>query len=121
MSLKKFLSFLTLFTSFSTLICCAIPALLVSLGLGASLVSAISIFPQLTWISEHKTVVFVLAGLMLIVAIVMSFKSNNTACPIDKEQAKACTTSKRFSKAILIISTLIYLIGMFFAFLINYF
>ena len=37
----------SLFTSFSTLICCALPALLVSIGAGATLAGIISNFPQL--------------------------------------------------------------------------
>jgi hypothetical protein len=40
-------SLLSLFASSSTLICCAIPALLVSLGAGAALASLVAVFPQI--------------------------------------------------------------------------
>lgn len=114
--MKKLLSFLTLFTSFSTLICCAIPALLVTIGMGASLVSVISIFPQITWISEHKTIVFIIAGLMLIMNLVLLLKSKSNSCPADKDLAVACSESKSITTYIVWISVGMYLTGGFFAF-----
>lgn len=48
------INYFTLFGSLSTLICCAIPSLLVSLGLGAVLAGIASNVPALIWISEHK-------------------------------------------------------------------
>ena len=63
-----FSSLLSLFASSSTLICCAMPALLVSLGAGATLASLVAIFPKIVWISEHKEVTFLSsAALMLLV------------------------------------------------------
>ena len=50
---QSFLSILSLFTSFGTLVCCALPALLVTLGMGASLISILGIF-LITVISEQK-------------------------------------------------------------------
>ena len=44
----------SLFASSSTLICCALPALLVALGAGAALSSLVSAVPQLVVLSEHK-------------------------------------------------------------------
>ena len=58
-------SIATLFASSSTLVCCAIPALLVALVAGAPLSTFISIFPKIVWISEHKVEVFIFAGVML--------------------------------------------------------
>ena len=43
----KNLSFLSLFTSTGTILCCALPALLVTIGAGAALSSLISTFPQI--------------------------------------------------------------------------
>jgi len=56
---------LTIFSSVGTLVCCALPALLVSIGAGAVMASLVSAVPQLVWISEHKIPLFVFAGLML--------------------------------------------------------
>jgi hypothetical protein len=61
-------SVLSLFTSGGTLICCALPALLVAVGAGAALSSLVSVFPQLVWLSEHKVWVFGVAGAALAVA-----------------------------------------------------
>ncbi len=47
------LSYFSLFTSFGTLLCCALPSLLVLFGLGASVVSMLSFLP---WLSHcHGT------------------------------------------------------------------
>jgi hypothetical protein len=60
---EKALSFISLFTSFGTLICCALSVLLVSIGLGATVVaSLISSFPWLVTLSRHKEWVFLGAG-----------------------------------------------------------
>ena len=58
---------LTIFSSVGTLVCCALPALLVSIGAGAVMASLVSAVPQLVWISEHKIPLFVFAGLLLLI------------------------------------------------------
>jgi len=55
-------SLASLFASSGTLVCCALPALLVALGAGAVLSSLVSVFPQLVWLSEHKEGLFIVAG-----------------------------------------------------------
>ena len=52
---NKLADYLTLFAGSGTIICCALPALLVSIGAGATLGSLISTFPQLVIISIYKT------------------------------------------------------------------
>ena len=54
----------SLLASGSTLICCALPALLVTLGAGATLSSLVAAFPALVWLSEHKGLVFGTAALL---------------------------------------------------------
>lgn len=118
--MKKSVVFLTLFSSFSTLICCALPALLVSLGLGASLAAAVSSFPQLIWFSEHKTLIFLFAGLILAVSLYFHLFGKEKSCPTDPELAAACKTAKKFSSLLLYFSLAVYLIGAFFAFVAQY-
>ena len=65
----KHISLLTLFSSGGTLICCALPALLVSLGAGAVMASVVSSVPQIVWFSEHKLGVFIFAGVMLAISV----------------------------------------------------
>lgn len=115
--MKKLLAFLTLFTSFGTLICCALPALFVSLGMGATLISAFSAVPQLIWFSEHKNLVFVAAGIMLLISGCLRIYAKNLACPIDPDLRDACVDSKQYGAVIFWLSCFLYLTGAFFAFL----
>jgi chromate transport protein ChrA len=51
--------------------CCALPSLLVTLGLGGALASVVSAVPGVTWLSAHKAWVFVAVGLLLAAAWAM--------------------------------------------------
>lgn len=114
---KQWTSSLSLFTSFSTLICCALPALFVSLGMGATLASFVGAFPQVVWFSENKGFVFGIAGVLLLVAGWFRYQARNRACPIDPDLAEACKNTKDWSKWVYWISVGLYLTGVFFAFI----
>ena len=43
-------SLAALFASTGTLVCCALPAVLVALGAGAALSSLVAVFPQIVWL-----------------------------------------------------------------------
>ena len=109
-------SLLSLFASSSTLICCALPALLVALGAGAALSSMVSVFPQLVWVSEHKELVFVFAGLMLSASGVLQWRNRNAPCPIDPVLRDACLRTRKWSLRVYGVSVLLYLVGAWFAF-----
>ena len=108
---------LTLFSSFSTLVCCALPALFVALGAGAALAGVVSNVPQLVWLSEHKLALFVFAGTMLTISGFLRHRSRHAPCPADPQKAAACTRLRRVSGVIYAASLAIYLIGGFFAFI----
>lgn len=112
----KRLNLLSLFTSGSTLICCALPATLVAIGSVATLTSLISQFPQLIWISEHKPVVFGLAGVMLLVAGWLQWQARLLPCPADPALAALCTKTRRQSLWVYVFSLALFVIGAFFAF-----
>lgn len=97
--------------------CCALPALLVTLGMGAALAGLVSTVPWITAISDYKEIVFALAGIMLCLSAVMQWRARHAPCPADPAQAKACARLRIISRVILGVSILIYLIGFFFAFL----
>ena len=122
LSMKKMLAvnWLILFTSSATLICCAIPALLVSLGLGAVMIGLVSNVPQLIWISEHKPLVFGIAAFLLVLAGLMQWRSSKLPCPADKELAQACMRARKMSKGIYGISLLFFSVGSWFAFVAPY-
>ena len=118
---KEILSpILTLFTSFGTLICCALPALFVTLGMGAVLASLITIFPWITIFSEFKIYFFTGSGLMIILSGYLLFRSKNAPCPVDPQIASTCSKTRNISLIILLISFGIYLVGFFFAFVAQY-
>jgi hypothetical protein len=109
-------SVLALFASSSTLICCAIPALLVALGAGATLSTLISIFPKIVWISEHKLEVFSFAGVMLSMSGFMQWRGRFAPCPSDPVLRDACMRTRKISVLVYGLSLLLYLTGAWFAF-----
>ncbi len=111
-----FTSILTLFASSSTLLCCAIPALLVALGAGATLSTFISVFPKIVWVSEHKVEVFIFAGVMLTISGYMQWRGRSAPCPIDPVLLDACMRTRKASLTVYLISLLVYLTGGWFAF-----
>lgn len=108
---------LSLFTSVGTLLCCALPALLVTLGAGATLASLIGVVPWITALSKYKIYTFGVAGVMLVIAGIMRYKARNLPCPADKELAEQCARLRRVSAWIYGFSVLVYLVGFFFAFI----
>jgi hypothetical protein len=114
---EKLFAVLSLFTSASTLVCCAMPALFVTLGAGATLAGLVTSFPQLVWFTEHKGWIFWLAGTMLAVGGALQWKNRNAPCPLDAAQAKACLQLRRNGRVIYFISLALYLTGFFFAFI----
>jgi hypothetical protein len=64
----KTASLFSLFASSSTLICCALPALFVALGAGASFASLVSTVPFLITLSIYKLQITSLAFVMLVIA-----------------------------------------------------
>ena len=109
-------AFLSLFTSGGTLICCALPALLVSLGAGAAMAGLVVAFPQIIWLSEHKVALFSVATVMLLLAGVMQWRARSLPCPVDPTLAAACARTRKFSLIVYLFSVGIFLIGAFFAF-----
>ncbi len=114
--MKRLSSFASLFTSLSTLVCCALPALFVVLGAGATFASLVGTFPHLIWLSERKVYFFVFGGIMLIAAGLLQYNARTKACPIDAKLGTACAATRDWSVWIYVVSLAIYLIGAAFAF-----
>ena len=106
----------SLFASSSTLVCCAIPALLVALGAGAALSSLVSIFPQVVWLSEHKETLFGFAGLMMVGSGALQWRNRSAPCPIDPALRDACLKTRKSAITLYAVSVVIFLIGGWFAF-----
>lgn len=114
--MRKFLSVISLFTSLSTLVCCALPALLVTLGLGAVMAGLISNVPQLIFLSENKNWFFAIAGFLLIAGGILQYNARRLVCPTDKAAGEACKTTRGWSIWIYWVSVLTYIIGVLFAY-----
>lgn len=115
-------NYLSLFTSVSTLLCCALPSLLALLGLGATVASALSFLPFLVTLSHHKKWVFAVSGVLITLSFVQTYVVSasmrmKSACP--PENPAACATASRFSRVVLWISAVIYAIGFFAAFILG--
>ena len=118
---NKLVNYLSLFASSGTIICCALPALLVSIGAGAALSSLIAVFPQLVILSIYKIPIFIGAFIMLIIAGMLQYRSRGLPCPVDKKQAYACMQTRKVSMIIYFTSVGIFIIGLLFAFIIPLF
>jgi len=118
---SSFLSYLSLFSSVGTLLCCALPSLLVLAGLGATVASTLSAFPWLVALSRHKSWTFAISGLMIAASFVYTYyvgpRLRARAC--DPQNPEACEVASRFSKAVLWISAGLFLAGFFVAFLLG--
>jgi hypothetical protein len=114
-TIVKRTNILSLFTSGSTLICCALPATLVAIGSAATLTSLFTIFPQLIWMSEHKIQVFGLAALMLLLAGGLQWKARHSPCPVDPLLAASCIKTRKNALLIYWLSVAIFMLGVFFA------
>lgn len=107
---------ISLLASSGTLVCCAIPALLVALGAGAALSSLVSVFPQIVWLSEHKEGLFLFAGLMMLVGGGMLWRNRRAPCPTDPALRDACLRTRRVSIRLYAVSVFCCLLGAWFAF-----
>jgi hypothetical protein len=108
-----------LLASSATLVCCVLPAVLVSVGAGAVLVGLVSAVPQLVWLSEHKTLVFGLAGAMLAVSGLAIWYARTLPCPIEPNAARACTRLRSWSRRIYGLAVATFLLGFMFAFVLS--
>ena len=106
-----------LFTSLSTLICCTLPAVMITLGMGAALSSLTSNVPQLIWLSERKVLVFGGSLILLCLAWGVRYLTRNMPCPADPAQAKACARMRRFGGWVLYIGFAVWAVGAFSAFI----
>jgi len=122
----RLLGFLSLFSSLGTLVCCALPSLLVLLGLGATVASILSSVPWLVALSRHKPIVFTVSGVLIAANFIYVYclaprlkitQSTGEACPVD--QPSACAPASRLSKVLLWISAGIYVVGFFTAFVLG--
>ncbi len=117
------LSYLSLFTSLGTLLCCALPSLLVLFGLGATVASVLSEAPWLVAMSHHKHWVFIVAGVLIssnfvyVYVVAPKLQMRTGAC--NANDSGACRTASRFSRIVLWCSAALYMVGCFTAYMLG--
>jgi len=93
------LAWLTLLMSSSTLICCALPILLVFLGMGTTVAALTSSIPALITLSQHKIWLFGISALLLLVSGWLLYRSGRT-CPTDTHLGSLCQQSQKWNSRI---------------------
>jgi mercuric ion transport protein len=118
MKRSALLSYFSLFTSVGTLLCCALPSLLVLFGLGASVASMLSFMPWLVTLSQHKQWTFLISGALIALSFVNMYciapRFRAEQCSLD--DPTACEGASRVSKLLLWASAVIYAVGFFVAY-----
>tara|TARA_A100001388_G_scaffold84185_1_gene60735 strand:+ start:7628 stop:7993 length:366 start_codon:yes stop_codon:yes gene_type:complete len=114
----KSVNFLSLFASSSTLICCALPAMFIALGAGATFASLITSFPFLIVLSQYKTSITIFALIMIIAAGYANYKTYHMPCPADPDLGRECLKTRRRSRVLYYFSTLIFIFATLFTYVV---
>ena len=116
------LNYFSLFSSFSTLICCAVPSVLVLLGMGTTVASLLSAAPWLVSLSRHKVWTFSIAGTLiawsfLVTYVIAPRLRDGESC--DADDPTTCGEVSKLSRVLLWGSAVIYCGGFFVAYLLG--
>jgi hypothetical protein len=107
---EKRLTLLALFASTGTLICCAFPIALVTLGFGATVAALSSNVPFLMTLTLHKAWVFAGSGALLAVSGWLMFRPGR-ACPADPKLGALCDQTRVWNRRIFRVSVAIWGVG----------
>lgn len=109
-------TWLALFTTTGTLVCCALPITLVALGMGATVASLVSSVPFLVTLSQYKVVVFTVSGVLLGASGWLLYRSGRE-CPADPALAAICERTQKWNRRVWWSSLGLWGVGFFAAFL----
>lgn len=99
-----------------TLLCCALPILLVSLGLGATVAAFLSAAPWLVALSHYKAWMFAVSAAGLAAAGFFLFRPGRT-CPADPRLARLCAAADRWNPGVFTMACVLWVVGAFAAYL----
>ncbi len=114
---QKALGWLALFASTGTLLCCALPILLVSFGMGAVVASLTSQFPVLVALASYESWMFGGSALILGIAAWVLWKSP-VSCPADPILVDRCKRAQTWNRRVYFLALAVWLVGFTAAFLI---
>jgi len=104
------ISLLTLFLSLGTLICCVLPLILVTLGLGAVIATLISQYPIIATLTQYKIWIFIIAACLLILTAWLLWRPGRS-CPADQSLALFCNKIQVWNKRIFWMALIVWLVG----------
>ncbi len=117
---NRLLGYVSLFSSVGTLLCCALPSLLVLVGFGATVASVLASAPWLVALSRHKTWIFATSGILIagnfyyVYQVAPRLLAQRGACDVDDP---SCARATRTSRALLWVSALLLAVGFAVAYL----
>ena len=116
------LNYFSLFSSFSTLLCCALPSVLVLLGMGTTVASLLSAAPWLVSVSRHKIWTFSIAGVLIALSFFVTYLiaprlRQGEVC--DADDPTTCGEVSKVSRILLWGSAIIWSCGFFVAYLLG--
>ena len=103
-------SWLLLFTTSGTLLCCALPIALVSLGMGATVATMASSAPWLIALSQYKLWMFLVSGILIALSTYAVYRPGRS-CPTDAALAAACERADKWNRRFIMISGGMWLVG----------
>lgn len=104
------IGWLALFTSTGTLICCALPILLVTLGFGAVVAALTSRFPLLVALSEYHGWMFGVSAAILGMTAWLLW-GRQSQCPVEPVLAARCQRARRWNRRIFWSAAVVWLVG----------
>lgn len=113
---QRMLSWLALFSATGTLLCCAFPILMVSLGFGTAIASLTSSLPMLVTLAEYELWMFTGSAILLgLAAWVLWWRPQK--CPSDPLLAQRCVQARLWNRRVFGMAAVVWVIGFATAFL----
>ena len=117
LKIKEYLlPFLALFTSITTIFCCALPIILILLGMGVVFANLTASFPLINWFAGKSFYLFITSFILLLISGYVIFIKVQI-CPANQKLATICKKSKLFNKIIWWLSLVILLISFIFKYI----
>ncbi len=113
---QRRVTILALFTSMSTLLCCGLPIVLVSLGMGATYAALTDSAPWIVTLGKYKAVTFTVAGILIAGSLWLSYRPGRS-CPSDPQLGAQCSRIDKWNKRLLILAAIAWCSGFFAAYL----
>lgn len=109
-------TWVALFASTGTLLCCALPITLVSLGFSGSVAALTSSAPFLVTLSQNKAWVFATSAVLLVLSGWIMYRPGR-ACPVDPVAGALCDRTQVWNRRIFWTSVNVWGVGFLAAFL----